>query len=59
MSRDNLIKWAPVLVLVALIVVFTAINPGFLSLRNMARIAIASTPPLIVLMTSSPAFSVP
>lgn len=48
MSRDNLIKWAPVLVLVALIVVFTAINPGFMSLRNMARIAIASTPPLMV-----------
>ncbi len=48
MSRDNLIKWAPVLVLVALIVVFTAINPGFLTLRNMARIAIASTPPLMV-----------
>jgi ribose transport system permease protein len=47
-SRDNLIKWAPVLVLVALIVVFTAINPGFLTLRNMARIAIASTPPLMV-----------
>jgi ribose transport system permease protein len=47
-SRDNLIKWAPVLVLVALIVVFTAINPGFLSMRNMARIAIASTPPLMV-----------
>lgn len=48
MSRDNLIKWAPVLVLLALIVVFTAINPGFLTLRNMARIAIASTPPLMV-----------
>jgi ribose transport system permease protein len=47
-SRDNLIKWAPVFVLVALIVVFTAINPGFMSLRNMARIAIASTPPLMV-----------
>jgi ribose transport system permease protein len=47
-SRDNLIKWAPVLVLVALIVVFTAINPSFLSMRNMARIAIASTPPLMV-----------
>ena len=32
----------------SLIVVFTAINPGFMSLRNMARIAIASTPPLMV-----------
>ena len=48
MSREKLIKWAPVLVLVALVVVFTAINPGFLTLRNLARIAIASTPPLMV-----------
>lgn len=43
-----LIKWAPVLVLVALVIVFTAINPGFLTLRNMGRIAISSTPALMV-----------
>lgn len=48
MSREMLIKWAPLLVLVALVAVFTAINPGFLTLRNVARIAIASTPPLMV-----------
>lgn len=48
MSSEKLIKWAPVLVLLALVVIFTAINPGFLTLRNMARIAIASTPPLMV-----------
>jgi len=47
-SSEKLIKWAPVLVLLALVVIFTAINPGFLTLRNMARIAIASTPPLMV-----------
>jgi ribose transport system permease protein len=47
-SRETLIKWAPVLVLLALVVVFTAINPGFLTLRNLGRIAIASTPPLMV-----------
>lgn len=48
MSSEKLIKWAPVLVLLVLVVIFTAINPGFLTLRNMARIAIASTPPLMV-----------
>jgi ribose transport system permease protein len=47
-SSEKLIKWAPVLVLLVLVVIFTAINPGFLTLRNMARIAIASTPPLMV-----------
>jgi ribose transport system permease protein len=47
-NSEKLIKWAPVLVLLALVVIFTAINPGFLTLRNMARIAIASTPPLMV-----------
>ncbi len=34
--------------LVALVAVFTAINPNFLSLRNFARIAIAATPALMV-----------
>lgn len=48
MTRERLIKWAPVLVLIALMVIFTAINPGFLTLRNIARIAIAATPPLMV-----------
>lgn len=47
-TREAWIKWAPLLVLLALVVVFTAINPGFLTLRNMGRIAISATPPLMV-----------
>ncbi len=46
--RDQLIKWAPVLVLAVLIVAFTMINPGFFTLRNFARIAISATPALMV-----------
>ena len=48
LTRANLIRFAPLLVLVALVILFTAINPNFLSLRNAARIAIASTPVLMV-----------
>lgn len=48
LSRQTLIKWAPLLVLAALVIVFTAINPAFFSLRNFARIAIAATPALMV-----------
>lgn len=47
-SRETLIKWAPLLVLVALVITFTAINPAFFSMRNFARIAIAATPALMV-----------
>lgn len=47
-ARDRLIRWAPLLVLVALIVLFSAINPDFLSLRNFARITIAAAPALMV-----------
>jgi ribose transport system permease protein len=47
-SREGLIKFAPVLVLLALIVLFSLINPNFLSLRNAGRIAIAATPALMV-----------
>jgi ribose transport system permease protein len=43
-----LIKWAPLLVLLALVIFFTALNPTFFSLRNFARIAIASAPALMV-----------
>jgi ribose transport system permease protein len=42
------VRWAPFLVLVALVVLFSAINPDFLSLRNFARITIASAPALMV-----------
>lgn len=47
-SREELIRWAPLLVLIALVIIFTAINPGFFSLRNFGRIAISSTPALMV-----------
>lgn len=48
LSRDRLLRWAPFLVLVALIVLFSAINPDFFSLRNFARITIAAAPALMV-----------
>lgn len=48
LTRANVIRLAPFLVLIALVVLFTAINPNFLSLRNAARIAIAATPALMV-----------
>ncbi|MBD9448500.1 ABC transporter permease [Rhizobium sp. RHZ01] len=47
-SRENLIKWAPFLVLLALVILFTVINPTFLSVRNFSRIAVASAPALMV-----------
>ena len=47
-SRKTLLKWAPLLVLLVLVVFFTAINPAFFSLRNFARIAITSSPALMV-----------
>ncbi len=48
LTRETIIRWAPALVLIGLVVVFTAINPAFLSQRNLARIALASTPPMMV-----------
>jgi ribose transport system permease protein len=47
-SRDALHKWAPLLVLIALVIFFTLVNPNFLSLRNFARISISATPALMV-----------
>lgn len=47
-SREILIRWAPLLVLLALVAFFTVLNPNFLSLRNAARIAISATPSLMV-----------
>lgn len=46
--REVLTRWAPVLVLLTLVILFTAINPTFFSVRNFARIAIASAPALMV-----------
>ncbi|MGQ3275061.1 MAG: ABC transporter permease, partial [Shinella sp.] len=48
LSRETLIKWAPLLVLIALVIFFTALNPTFFSLRNFARIAMAAAPALMV-----------
>lgn len=48
MTRENLLKWAPVLVLIALVLFFSAINPNFLTLRNFARLSIAASPALMV-----------
>lgn len=47
-SREAVIRWAPLLVLVGLILVLALINPNFLTFRNAARIAIAAAPPLMV-----------
>jgi ribose transport system permease protein len=43
-----MLKWAPVLVLVALVIFFSIINPNFLSLRNFSRLSIAASPALMV-----------
>lgn len=48
MTRGNLLKWAPLLVLIALVLFFSIINPNFLSLRNFARISIVASPALMV-----------
>lgn len=48
LKRENIIRWAPFLVLIGLLILFTAINPAFLSQRNFARIAIAAAPALMV-----------
>ena len=44
----DLQRWAPLLVLVALVVFFSMVNPNFLSLKNFARIGISATPPLMI-----------
>jgi ribose transport system permease protein len=48
LDRDRLIRWAPLLVLVGLVILFALVNPAFLSQRNFARIAIAAAPALMV-----------
>lgn len=47
-TREDAIRWAPLLVLVGLVILFTAINPNFFALRNFARIAVAAAPGLMV-----------
>lgn len=48
LNRDNLSRWAPLIVLVVLILVFSFIEPRFFSLRNFGRIGIAAAPALMV-----------
>lgn len=47
-SRKTLLQWVPLLVLFVLVIFFTALNPAIFSLRNFARIAITSSPALMV-----------
>lgn len=47
-KTEFLSQWAPTLVLIGLVIAFTAINPNFFSLSNFARISIAATPALMV-----------
>ncbi len=48
LNRDTLLKWAPLIVLFVLILFFSLMEPRFFSVRNFARIAIASAPALMV-----------
>ncbi|MEO6609274.1 MAG: ABC transporter permease [Aestuariivirga sp.] len=48
LTRENLLKWAPLLVLLALVVFFSIVNPNFLSLRNFSRLSITAAPSLMV-----------
>ncbi|MBE1282742.1 MAG: ABC transporter permease [Rhodobacteraceae bacterium] len=48
LTRDVLVKWAPLLVLIVLILFFAAMEPRFFSVRNFARIGISSAPALMV-----------
>lgn len=47
-SRETLIKWAPLIVLIVLILFFAVLEPRFLSVRNFSRIAVAAAPALMV-----------
>jgi ribose transport system permease protein len=47
-SRGSLRQWAPLLVLIALCIAFTLINPNFMSVRNFGRIGILAAPTLLV-----------
>ncbi len=46
--RDNLVRWAPVLVLLVLVLFFSVMEPRFFSVRNFARIGISSAPALMI-----------
>jgi ribose transport system permease protein len=46
--QEQFARWAPSLVLLGLVALFTAVNPDFLSLANFARISIVAAPALLV-----------
>ncbi|MEM8915213.1 MAG: ABC transporter permease [Pseudomonadota bacterium] len=46
--RENLVKWAPLLVLLVLVLFFTVMEPRFFTVRNFARIGISSAPALMI-----------
>lgn len=48
LSREALLKWAPLIVLLVLLAFFTVLEPRFFSVRNLARIAISASPALMV-----------
>lgn len=48
LTRDVLIKWAPILVLLVLVAFFALMEPRFFSVRNFARIGISAAPALMV-----------
>ena len=47
-SREMVVKWAPLLVLLVLVAFFAIMEPRFFSVRNFARIGISSAPALMV-----------
>jgi ribose transport system permease protein len=47
-NREVLLRWAPLIVLLILMLFFTALEPRFFSVRNFARIAISAAPALMV-----------
>ncbi|MCV2870340.1 ABC transporter permease [Defluviimonas sp. WL0002] len=48
LSRETLVKWAPLMVLLILVLFFTVLEPRFLSVRNLARISVSAAPALMV-----------
>ena len=45
---ENLRKYVPVLILIALVIIISAYNPNFLSIRNFGRIGVSAAPSLLV-----------
>lgn len=47
-TREFLQQWAPMMVLVALVLLLSLVNPNFMSVRNFARMGISAAPALMV-----------